>query len=83
MTITEYGIVLFYTSSSAMQAESVLLRAKLLAKLIPTPRELSSDCGVALRFDWQQNDQVRALLTQFHVEIAGLQPLPRPAGSLN
>lgn len=83
MTVTEYGIVLFYTSSSAMQAESVLLRAKLLAKLIPTPRELSSDCGVALRFDWQQNDQVRALLTQYHVEIAGLQSPPGAARNVN
>lgn len=74
--MNNYGIILFHTSSSAMQAEAVLVRAKLAAKLIPTPRELSSDCGVALRFDWSQSDQVGALLNKAHVEVAGIHPLP-------
>lgn len=59
-----------------MQAESVLARAKLPVKLIPTPRDLSSDCGIALRFDWCQNDQVRALLNKARVEIAGVHMMP-------
>ncbi len=71
-----YGVILFHTSSSAMQGEAVLLRAKLTARLIPTPRELSSDCGLSLRFNWDECEQVRALLEQAHVEFAGLHPLP-------
>ena len=71
-----YGIVLFHTNSSAMQAEAVLARAAVQAKLIPTPRQLSSDCGVSLRFDWSQNDRVSELLNRAHVEIAGIHPLP-------
>ena len=74
--MNNYGVVLFYTSSSAMQAEAVLLRAKLAARLIPTPRELSSDCGVALRFDWDQSEVVQSLLNKSRVEIAGIQSLP-------
>ncbi len=71
----KYGVILFYTSTSAMQAEAVLSRAKLSVKLIPTPRQLSSDCGVSLRFTWDQNEQVCALLNQMHVETAGVYPL--------
>ncbi len=74
--MNNYGVVLFYTSSSAMQADAVLLRAKLSAKLIPTPRELSSDCGVALRFNWSQSELVQSILNQTHVEIAGIHPMP-------
>jgi Protein of unknown function (DUF3343) len=74
--MSNYGVVLFYTSSSAMQAEAVLLRAKLSAKLIPTPRELSSDCGVALRFDWSQSELVQSMLNKSRVEIAGIHPKP-------
>ncbi|MGD0751542.1 MAG: DUF3343 domain-containing protein [Anaerolineales bacterium] len=48
----KYGVILFHTNSSAMQAEAILVRAKQEIKLIPTPRELSSDCGISLRFDW-------------------------------
>ena len=73
--MNSYGLVLFDTNTSAMQAEAVLQKAKLTVKLIPTPRELSSDCGVALRFDWSQNEQVRALLKQARVETAGIHQL--------
>ena len=58
-----------------MQAEAVLSRAKLTAKLIPTPRELSSDCGLSLRFDWECQEQVKSLLEKMHVETAGIHPL--------
>lgn len=59
-----------------MQAEAVLVRAKLPVKMIPTPRDLSSDCGIALRFDWCQHEQVQALLDKARVEIAGVHVMP-------
>ncbi len=73
--MARYGVVLFHTSSSAMQAEAVLLRAHLEAKLIPTPRELSSDCGLSLRFAWEVHEQVESLLLKMHVETAGIHSL--------
>ena len=74
-SVNNYGVVLFYNSSSAMQAEAVLTRAGITVKLIPTPRHLSSDCGVALRFDGERHTQVEALLAGAHVEISGIHPL--------
>lgn len=73
--VAERGVALFHTSSSAMQAEAVLTRAGLQVKMIPTPRELSSDCGLALRFEWAACEQVRQLLEKMHVETAGLHEL--------
>ena len=65
-----------------MQAEAVLTRAGLVVKLVPTPRELSSDCGVSLRFLSIDSEQVRSLLAKAHVETAGIYPMPeRPARS--
>lgn len=69
------GVVLFYTTSAAIRAEKVLLKNGLEVKLIPTPRELSSDCGIALRFDWDQAETVSALLAAAGVEIAGIHPV--------
>lgn len=74
--MARFGVVLFHTSSSAMQAEAVLLKANMTTKLIPTPRELSSDCGISLRFDWNLNEEVQILLKKMHVETAGIYPLP-------
>jgi putative Se/S carrier protein len=67
-----YGVVLFYTTSSAMRAEKVLGNGKLSIKLIPTPRELSSDCGIAIRFNWDRAGDVEALLSAARVEIEGI-----------
>ncbi|HID87857.1 MAG TPA: DUF3343 domain-containing protein [Anaerolineae bacterium] len=67
-----YGVVLFYSTSGAVRAEKVLQRAGLGVKLIPVPRHLSSDCGVALRFEWAHREEVRSLLEGAGVEVEGL-----------
>jgi len=68
------GVVLFHTTSAALRAEKVVLKANIAGKLIPTPRQLSSDCGIALRFDWSRVDQVKGVLETARVEIAGIHP---------
>jgi hypothetical protein len=73
--MNDYGVVLFHTTSSAMRAEKTLLRHGLTIKMIPTPRQFSSDCGIALRFDWSQRDAVREFLAGALVEVAGLHRL--------
>ena len=66
--MTEYGIVLFHTTSSVMRAEKLLIKAGYSVKLIPTPRQFSSDCGIALRFDWSRHEQVKSMLNEAKVE---------------
>lgn len=70
--MSKYGVVLFYTTSSAMRAEKILRKDNQTVKLIPTPRDLSSDCGIALRFDWNQADHVEDLLDAARVEFADM-----------
>jgi len=69
MRLNEYGVVLFNTTSSAMKAEKVLEKAGLESKLIPTPRQFSSDCGISLRFRWDDFDGVKSLLFSANVEL--------------
>jgi hypothetical protein len=45
----QYSIILVWTSSHAIRAEHVLNQAGIASKLIPTPRYLTSDCGVSVR----------------------------------
>ena len=71
----KYGVILFHTNTSAMQAEAVLVRAKQEIKLIPTPRELSSDCGTSIRFDWDLKSEVEAQLMRAKVDFAGIHPI--------
>jgi hypothetical protein len=73
--VNPLGVVLFHTSSSAMRAEKTLNRAGLPTKLVPTPRELSSDCGIALNFPGDESARVQTLLNAARVEIAGIHSL--------
>ena len=47
------GVVSFYASEHAMRSERVLERAGLPARLVPGPREISPNCGVAVAFVWE------------------------------
>jgi hypothetical protein len=70
-----YSVVLFHSTAHAIRAEKVLVRAGLAIKMIPTPRQLSSDCGMALRFERQDSERVAATLEKNQVPTNGIHPL--------
>ncbi len=67
--MSRQGVVIFHTTSAVMMAEKLLLQAGLTIKLIPVPREFSSDCGIAIRFDWDRGEEVKGRLEEAGVEI--------------
>ena len=67
--MTQFGVVLFHTTSAVMRAEKLLVKGGYSIKLVPTPRQFSSDCGIALRVDWNQLEQVKAVLDKTRVEF--------------
>ena len=67
--MSAYGVVLFHSTAHALRAEKVLQTAGLAIKLIPTPRQLSSDCGLALRFDRAERERVAAALKEGRVPV--------------
>ena len=71
----EGGVILFYTTSSAMRAEKTIGEKGYRTKLVPTPRQFSSDCGIALEFDWCYNEQVKSILDEAGVELEAMHQL--------
>ncbi len=70
--MSEYGVALFHTTSAVMKAEKALVSRGFAIKLIPTPREFSSDCGIALRFEWARRDEVEQELARSFVEVSSV-----------
>ncbi|MGV8058789.1 MAG: DUF3343 domain-containing protein [Smithellaceae bacterium] len=56
------SVVLFESVSHALRAEKLIKAATISCKLIPVPRQLSSDCGVCLRFRTDAKEQVEHIL---------------------
>lgn len=63
------GLISFFASHHAIRAETVLRRAGFAAQLVPGPKELSPNCGVALRFEYAQRERALALLAEKRVQI--------------
>ena len=66
------GLISFFASHHAIRAEFVLKRGGVPSRLVPGPRELSPNCGVALRFEYPQRESVLAILAGNRVQIDGV-----------
>ncbi|MFH1086469.1 MAG: DUF3343 domain-containing protein [Chloroflexota bacterium] len=75
MTQSQYGVLLFHTTWAALRAEKVLKDGAVPCKLIPVPRQFSSNCGLALRFGWDQHDAVVAAMQVAGVEVEAVHTL--------
>ncbi len=69
------GYILVYTTSSAFKAEKILKNAGMNIKLVPTPRHLSSDCGISVYFEAASTDEITNLLDEKSIEyeIGGME----------
>lgn len=62
-------LAVFSSAHRVMKAENILKKNKLAILLIPAPRALSTDCGLAIRFDSDLFDSVLKAL-----ELENLMP---------
>lgn len=58
------SVALFHAISAALRAERLLGPTGWPIKLVPTPRQFSSDCGVALRFETARRAEVEAVFAK-------------------
>jgi hypothetical protein len=68
----QYTVVLVYSTSHALRAEKVLAEMGIDCKLIPVPRQLSSDCGVCVRVRTADRRATERTLKEVGLEIEGV-----------
>ncbi len=71
----EYGVILTFSTGHSIRAERVLSEAGIELKMIPVPRHLSSDCGVALRIRSRDRQSALKTLTEKGVSYDRYEPL--------
>lgn len=67
-----FSVVIFYSTSAAIRAESLTKKENLKIKLIPVPRHLSSDCGICLRFNNEDKSKIEKILQDGKVEYENI-----------
>lgn len=64
--------VLFDSQSSGMKLNKILKAAGLKSIVVPTPRELSASCGIALLVDEDDVARIEELVAENKIDIKGI-----------
>lgn len=70
-----FSVILVPSTSHAMRAEKILQEAEIKCKLIPVPRQLSSNCGICIRVLQSDKDEALYVLENAKLEIGGCHDL--------
>ena len=67
-----FFIVVFDSTNLAIRGEQLAKKAGFNVRCIPTPREISSDCGIVLRI---RESEMEAILREFGEKNVGYEKL--------
>lgn len=68
----EYGLLTFKSTHLALQGEKVFKERDIVFKTIPTPREVSHSCGLALLFISDDINKVKEMIAEGVLHIDSL-----------
>ena len=67
-----FSVVLLYSVSGVLRAEKLFKAENVSIKVIPVPRHLSSDCGICVRFEREDQPKIEDILARNNLEIQGI-----------
>ena len=68
-------ILTFHTTAAAIATEKLCKQAGISGRLIPVPRSLTSDCGMAWCMEPDGRDALQAVIAGKDIDIAGFHEL--------
>ncbi len=73
MSKNQYAVILVHSTSHAMRVEKLLQAKGIACKMIPVPRQISSDCGACIRILREDVETARQTIQAGSVEIETIQ----------
>lgn len=64
-------VVTFFTTAEAMATERLCGRENIPGRLIPAPRSISADCGIAWSSPAEEESRLRAAIAAAGLEVQG------------
>jgi hypothetical protein len=75
MTRNQFTVIIVRSTNHALRAEKTLHQEGIGCKLIPVPRQISSDCGVCLRIQQVDTEIVYQVLEAAGLELESIHDL--------
>lgn len=57
-------VAIFHSVHRVMKAEKILTGQQMNVLLIPVPRQLSADCGMAIRYPYEHHSEIEQALAE-------------------
>ncbi|MEW6087280.1 MAG: DUF3343 domain-containing protein [bacterium] len=70
--LKEECILVFQTTHRTLQAENILKKEKIKIKIILKPRSITTDCGLAIKFDPLNKDTVLKIIKDYNLSLMGI-----------
>ncbi len=67
-----YGVTTFNSTHHTIQAEGVFKEKGISFRTIPTPREITRSCGLAILFALDDLDKVKKMVVDDEINIANI-----------
>ncbi|MDO5707630.1 MAG: DUF3343 domain-containing protein [Andreesenia angusta] len=64
MIETEMNVITFRSTHHAIKTEKALKKREFKIKVIPTPREITASCGLSIRFEDEEKDDIFSVLKE-------------------
>ncbi len=68
----QFGVITFKSTHHAIKSESVFKNENIKFRTIPTPREVTHSCGLAIKFDLNENEFAKKIVYENQLIIEGM-----------
>lgn len=68
----EMYIVSFNSTHHAIRTDKLIGENNIKAVTLPTPREITASCGISIRFNYEDIDKIKNILTENNIEYRGI-----------
>ncbi len=67
----QFGVITFKSTHHAIKAESIFKNEDIEFRTIPTPREVTHSCGLAIKFDLKDTELAKRIVEENQLDIEG------------
>ena len=72
-------IIAFNSTHHAIRTEKILKEENMNIRTIPTPREVSSSCGLSIKFEESEIEKIKQIIEESKVDYHGIFKLTKNA----
>ncbi|GFN36172.1 DUF3343 domain-containing protein [Tepidimicrobium xylanilyticum] len=68
----QFGVITFKSTHYAIKGDLIFKEHNINYRTIPTPREITRSCGLAIKFDLEDTDLVRDIIEKNQLTVEGI-----------